>query len=306
MHVYLLKRLITLISTLFGVSIFIFLLVHLIPGDPAHYILGEFPTPEAIKQLNAKLGLDQPLFVQYLHYINGLFHGNLGASLITGQSVWSLIADRFPITLQLAVYSTVVATIIGVLAGVIASVKPNSWLDRWIVLASLVGLSAPTFWVALLFIYVFSYKLSLFPISGYNGFQSLVLPSIVLGLAEAATIARVARTSMLDVLQQEYMRTAVAKGVHWYARIFQHALKNAMIPVVTLLGLQFGSLLAGAVVAEVIFSLKGIGNLMIDAISKRDIPIIQGLVFFVALMFAVTNLLVDFIYRVFDPRINYE
>ncbi|WP_289141882.1 ABC transporter permease [uncultured Brevibacillus sp.] len=306
MRRYVLKRLLSLVGTLLGVSVLIFLMVHLIPGDPVTTILGQFATPEAVDQLRAKLGLDLPLWEQYMHFLGKLLTGDLGTSLFTGQSVWEQIAERFPITLQLAIFSVIIAAIFGILLGTIAAVKQNTFVDRLVVLSSLVGISAPGFWIALFLIWVFAYKLALFPISGYEGLHSLLLPAITLGMAEAGLIARMTRSSMLEVIKQDYMRTAEAKGAAVIRMVFSHGLPNAIIPVITMLGLQFGSLMAGAVVVETVFSLQGIGSLAIEAIGKRDMPTVQGMVFFMAVIFATTNLVVDLIYSLIDPRIHYD
>lgn len=306
MRRYVVKRLISLLGTLLGVSVLIFLMVHLIPGDPATQILGQFATPEAISQMRTALGLDQPLWQQYVGFLGRLLTGDLGTSLFTGESVWEQIVTRFPITLQLAIFSVLIASIFGILLGTIAAVKQNTLVDRFVVLLSLVGISAPGFWIALFLIWIFAYKLALFPISGYEGVHSLLLPAITLGMAEAGMIARMTRASMLEVIKQDYMRTAEAKGASLVSLIFSHGLPNAIIPVVTMIGLQFGSLMAGAVVVETVFSLQGIGSLAIEAISKRDMPTVQGMVFFMALIFALTNLIVDLIYSRIDPRIHFD
>ncbi|MFP3389832.1 ABC transporter permease [Brevibacillus sp. SIMBA_040] len=306
MRRYVLKRLLSLVGTLLGVSVLIFLMVHLIPGDPVTTILGQFATPEAVSQMRATLGLDQPLWQQYMHFLGRLLVGDLGTSLFTGQSVWEQITQRFPITLQLAIFSVIIAAIFGILLGTIAAVKQNTFVDRLVVLSSLVGISAPGFWIALFLIWVFAYKLALFPISGYEGLHSLLLPAITLGMAEAGMIARMTRSSMLEVIKQDYMRTAEAKGAAMIRMVFSHGLPNAIIPVVTMLGLQFGSLMAGAVVVETVFSLQGIGSLAIESIGKRDMPTVQGMVFFMAVIFATTNLVVDLIYSLIDPRIHYD
>ncbi|RNB91220.1 ABC transporter permease [Brevibacillus fluminis] len=306
MQRYLFRRLLSLLGTLLGVTILIFLLVHLIPGDPVQYLLGEFPTAEAIAALNAQLGLDKPWYVQYFSFLGRLVQGDLGTSYITGYTVWQEIVDRFPVTLQLALYSMILSTVIGVIVGVFAAVKQNTWMDRVVVFFSLIGISAPGFWIALFLIWIFAYMLPIFPISGYDGFFSLILPSVTLALGEAGMIARMTRSSMLDIIKQDYMRTAHAKGAPQRSVVLLHGLQNAMIPVITLIGLEFGALLAGAVVTETIFSLQGLGSLAIEAIGKRDLPTIQGLVFFIAFLFAITNLIVDLLYSLFDPRIKYE
>lgn len=306
MQRYLIKRLLSLLGTLFGVSVLVFLIVHLIPGDPAEHILGEHTTQEAIMELRSELGLDKPLLVQYVSYAGKLLQGNLGTSYMTHETVWSQIVNRFPITLQLAALSIVIAVVAGVTLGVISAVKHNTIIDRLMVICSLVGISAPGFWVALLLIWIFAYKLALVPISGYEGILSLILPAITIAMSTVGSIARMTRSSMLDVIKQDYMRTAEAKGAAYYTVVFRHGLKNALIPVITVVGLEFGSLLAGAVVTETVFSLNGIGSMAIEAIGKRDITTIQGMTFFLAILFVLTNLVVDIIYSYVDPRIKYE
>lgn len=303
---YLLKRSFTMLMTLLGVSVLVFLMVHLIPGDPVTYILGEFATQEAIDRLKANLGLDQPLPLQYFAFITGVLQGDLGTSYITNLSVMDQIIQRFPITFQLAVYSSIIGAVFGIILGIIAAVKQNTIFDQLAMLISLVGISAPGFWVALFLILIFSYHIPIFPISGYDGFYSLILPSITLGLATTGNIARMTRSSMLEVIKQDYMRTAEAKGVNVVRLIQGHGLQNALIPVITLIGLQFGHLLAGAVVTETVFALPGIGSLAIEAIATRDMPTVQGLVLFMAFMFIIVNLFIDIIYSMIDPRIKYD
>ena len=278
----------------------------MIPGDPVRYIMGEYATEEAINAMKVQLGLDQPLIVQYFDFLARFIQGDLGTSLMTGITVWEEIVNRFPITFQLACYSVILGSVIGVLMGVIAAVKQNTLLDRFIIMFSLIGISAPGFWIALFLIWVFAYKLGWFPISGYEGFFSLVLPAITLSLLSIGNIARMTRSSMLDVVKQDYMRTAEAKGAPSISRVFSHGLQNAIIPVITLIGLQFGSLLAGAVITETVFALPGRGNFAIEAISKRDIPTVQGVVLFMAMIYTVVNLTIDIVYSFVDPRIRYE
>ncbi len=295
-----------MVITLLGVSVLVFLMIHLIPGDPVLNILGEFATEESINRLRETLGLDKPYIVQYFSFIGDAIQGNLGKSYITNQFVLDEIMHRFPVTFQLAVYSLIIGTILGIVMGTIAAVKQNTIFDQLAMLVSLIGISAPGFWIALFLIYIFAYQLPIFPISGYDGIYSLILPSITLGLATAGNIARMTRSSMLEVIKQDYMRTAEAKGVDVLRLVFGHGLQNALIPVITLVGLQFGNLLAGAVVTETVFALPGIGSLAIDAIATRDMPTIQGLVLFMAFLFIIVNLMIDIIYSVVDPRIKYE
>lgn len=302
---YLVKRLFTSCITLIGVSILVFFMLQMIPGDPVTYILGDYATEEAIAELRAELGLDKSLPAQYFSFITNAIQGDLGTSFITGYPVIEEIALRFPITFNLAVMSLVIGAFVGILLGILAAVKQNTIFDQLAMLLSLIGISAPSFWIALFLIFIFAYQIPLFPISGYDGFTSLILPAITLGLGSAGNIARMTRSSMLEVIKQDYMRTAQAKGLALHSMIFQHAFQNALIPVITLIGLQFGYLLAGAVVTETVFALPGIGSFAIDAIAKRDLPTIQGLVLFIAVLFILTNLVVDMIYSLIDPRIKY-
>ncbi len=294
-----------MLITLIGVSILVFLMMHLIPGDPVTYILGDFASEEAIVEMKKTLGLDQPLFIQYTDYIKNVLQGNLGTSYITGLTVGEEIMARFPITVQLALYSLIIGSVIGILMGILAAVKQNTIFDQLAMVISLIGISAPGFWIALFLIWMFSYQFNIFPISGYQGFYSLILPSITLGLGSAGNIARMTRSSMLEVIKQDFMRTAQAKGLAMISMIFKHALQNAMIPVITLIGLQFGFLLAGAVVIETVFALPGLGSFSIEAITKRDLPTVQGLVLFMAFLFIITNMIVDLVYSLVDPRIKY-
>ncbi|KAB0444231.1 peptide ABC transporter permease [Lysinibacillus fusiformis] len=294
-----------MVITLIGVSILVFLMMHFIPGDPVTYILGDFASEEAIVEMKKTLGLDQPLFIQYIDYIKNVLQGNLGTSYITGLTVGEEIMARFPITVQLALYSLIIGSVIGILMGILAAVKQNTIFDQLAMVISLIGISAPGFWIALFLIWMFSYQFNIFPISGYQGFYSLILPSITLGLGSAGNIARMTRSSMLEVIKQDFMRTAQAKGLAMIPMIFKHALQNAMIPVITLIGLQFGFLLAGAVVIETVFALPGLGSFSIEAITKRDLPTVQGLVLFMAFLFIITNMIVDLVYSLIDPRIKY-
>ncbi|KEK12405.1 peptide ABC transporter permease [Lysinibacillus sphaericus] len=305
MSKYILNRTLSMVITLIGVSILVFLMMHFIPGDPVTYILGDFASEEAIVEMKKTLGLDQPLFIQYIDYIKNVLQGNLGTSYITGLTVGEEIMARFPITVQLALYSLIIGSVIGILMGILAAVKQNTIFDQLAMVISLIGISAPGFWIALFLIWMFSYQFNISPISGYQGFYSLILPSITLGLGSAGNIARMTRSSMLEVIKQDFMRTAQAKGLAMIPMIFKHALQNAMIPVITLIGLQFGFLLAGAVVIETVFALPGLGSFSIEAITKRDLPTVQGLVLFMAFLFIITNMIVDLVYSLIDPRIKY-
>lgn len=303
---YLLKKCLSLVASVFGVSVLVFCMVHMIPGDPATAMLGQFATEEAAQQIREKLGLNQPLLHQYFQFLTNAVQGNFGTSYFTGVPVWEEIVHRFPVTMQMAVLSLIISTVGGVLLGVLAAVKKGTGYDYISMLLALVGISAPPFWTAIFLIWVFAYQFSVFPISGYNGLASLWLPAITLGLIGASSVARMTRSSMLEVLNQDYIRTARAKGVRPYGMIFDHALKNAFIPVLTIIGLQFGNLLAGAVIIETVFSLPGIGSFMIESIVKRDIPTVQGLVLLMTVLFVLVNFITDLLYGLFDPRIKYE
>lgn len=303
---YVLKRIFTMIITIIGVSILVFMIIHFIPGNPVNHILGDYATEESIKELEQRLGLDQPMVIQYLSYMGGAIQGDLGTSFITGYTVVEEILNRIPITAQLALYSIIFGSIIGISIGVIAAVKKNTIWDQIAMTLALIGISAPGFWIALFLILIFSYQLSIFPISGYSGFYSLILPAITLGLGSAGSIARMTRSSMLDIIKQDYIRTARAKGANSTRLIIQHCLQNAVIPVVTLIGMQFGYLMAGAVVTETVYALPGLGSLIVSAISTRDIPTVQGLLLFMGAIIILVNFIVDLLYTKLDPRIRYE
>lgn len=306
MSSYLLKRITTMLITIIGVSILVFMIIHLIPGNPVNHILGDYATEESIRELESRLGLDRPITVQYLSYMANAIQGDLGTSFITGYTVVEEIMNRIPVTAQLAFYSILFGSFLGIGIGVLAAVKKNTIYDQIAMTLALIGISAPGFWIALFLILLFSYQLSIFPISGYSGFYSLILPSITLGLGTAGSIARMTRSSMLDVIKQDYIRTARAKGAGAVRLIIQHCLQNAVIPVITLIGMQFGYLMAGAVVTETVYALPGLGSLIVSAISTRDIPTVQGLLLFMGSIIILVNFIVDLLYTKLDPRIQYE
>jgi len=310
---YFLKRLLQLIPVLVGVSIVVFLMIYLIPGDAAEVIGGPTATAEEITNIRIKLGLDRPMHEQYFRYMSDVLKGDLGYSFQTGQAVSEAIATRYANTLNLAVFSVLIAAIIGVCAGIVAAVKQNSWFDYLSMSVATLGISAPTFWIGLLLIIVFCVKLKIFNISGFNGqiwtkegFLTMILPATTLGFNSAAMIARMTRSSVLEIIHQDYIHTARAKGLNGRAVILKHALKNALIPIVTVIGVNFGSLLGGAVVVESVFAINGIGRLMVQAINARDFPMVQGTVLIVAATFVLINLATDMIYAVIDPRISYK
>ncbi|QIK69835.1 ABC transporter permease [Erysipelothrix sp. HDW6C] len=305
MHKYIFKRLLWVIPVLFGVSLIVFAIMHFSPGDPATVILGESAKPEAIAQLREQMGLNQPFIVQYFRYIgNAVFKLDLGRSFINNRPVIGEILIRLPNTIKLAGLSITLAAIVGIPLGVIASRKPYSALDNTTMFVSLLGVSMPTFWQGLLLILVFSLQLRMFPSTGFETWQQMVLPVITLASSSIGSIARITRSSMLDVMGQDFIRTAKAKGISEFRVVYVHILRNALLPVVTVIGLQFGSLLGGAVLTESIFSINGLGTLMVNAIRQRDLVVVQGGVLFIAFIFTLVNLCVDVLYAYIDPRIR--
>jgi ABC-type dipeptide/oligopeptide/nickel transport system permease component len=290
---------------LFGVTVLVFLILHLIPGDPAQILLfGSRPTPEQIIQLREQLGLDRPLPIQYLSYLGRLLHGDLGTSFITGRPIAEEIAARFPDTLQLTLAAMLVAVLIGVPVGIVGGVRPGSWTDRIAGGFSILGVAVPYFWFALILVLVFAVNLRVLPSLGEGSPQSIVLPAVSLGWGLSAIIARLLRNNLVEIYRQPYMQVAKAKGLSESMRLYRHAMKNALIPVVTILGLQFGNVLSGAVVVEVIFGRPGIGSYLVYAIQAKDIPAVQSVVLFIAVIYIVINLFVDVAYGVLDPRIR--
>lgn len=307
------KRLLQLVLLLFGISFLVFMSMHFAPGDPASIIGGPTATESDLDAIRAELGLNEPVLVQYFDYIRGVVQGDLGYSFQNNQSVSESIATRFPQTLNLAIASMVVAVLIGVPAGIISAIKQNSWFDVSSTTVALAGISIPNFWLGAMLILIFSVELQWLPVGGLNapfwtieGMKQLILPAITLGTASAAMIARMSRSAMLEVIRADYIRTARAKGVKKNVVVWVHALRNAMIPVITVIGLNFGFLLGGTIITEQVFAINGVGRLMIDAIAARDFPVVQGTVLLVATLFVVVNLLVDIIYAFVDPRISYD
>ena len=310
---YILRRLYATVPVLFGVSVLVFSIVHLIPGDPALILAGMEASETQVARVRQELGLDRPLYVQYVSYVSRAVRGDLGRSIHSRQAVAEAIRDSFPATLELTLASLLVAGVIGLLAGVVSAVKRYSLFDHLTMLGALAGISMPVFWIGMLLIWGFSLRIEWFPTGGraasmwsVAGLRSLVLPALTLAGASVAMIARLTRSTMLEVLRQDFITTARAKGLGERLIVFRHALANAMIPVTTFMGLEFGVLLGGAVVTEQIFSWPGMGRLVVDAIGSRDYPIIQGCILFSAILFVLINLLVDLVYGLLDPRIRYE
>jgi peptide/nickel transport system permease protein len=304
---YITQRLLQAIPVLIGISVLTFLMLHLVPGDPVLIFAGDKPmTEERAAELRHQLGLDRPLWVQYWDYASHAVRGDLGRGLRSQRPVLDSIIEALPSTLQLTFTALLLAALVGILLGIIAAVAHGSWLDTASMGVAMLGVSVPVFYSSLLLIMFFSFRLGWFPATGQGGLERLVLPSLALGLASAAALARLVRSSMLEVLSQEYIVTARAKGLASQMVVLRHALKNALIPTVTMLGLQLGALLGGAVVTETIFSRPGLGRLAVDAIAGRDFPLVQGTVLFAAATYVLVNLVVDVLYAVIDPRIRYQ
>lgn len=303
---YTLRRLVQVIPILLGVAILIFFFVRAVPGDPARVVAGPDASASDIELVRHDLGLDKPWPVQFGLFIGGLLKADLGRSVLTKRPVTELIGKAFWPSLQLSLAAMAVAVLLGLLAGVAAAVRRNTWFDYISMILATAGISLPSFWLALLLMGLVAVKWRLLPTSGYGGIRYVVLPAVTLGLAAAGGIARFSRNSLLDVLGQDYIRTARAKGVANPRVVFLHALKNALIPVITYSGLQLGFLLGGSVIAETVFSWPGLGNLLISAVNSRDYPLVQGLMLLFALEFVLLNLLVDLLYAAIDPRIAYD
>jgi ABC-type dipeptide/oligopeptide/nickel transport system permease component len=301
---YLANRLLYTLPVIWLVVSLVFLLIHLVPGDPIAQMLGEGAPAADLQAARHAYGLDLPLGEQYFHYWKGVLHGDLGTSLRYNQSVTRLLAQRYPYTLELTVAALIVAILLSIPAGVRSARQRNRWDDRVISVVSLFGLSFPNFALGPILILILSIKFGWLPVSGSGTFANLVLPAITMGGALAAILTRMVRTSMLEELSQDYIRTARAKGLSETTVVYRHALRNAMIPVITVLGLQFGALLAGAIVTEKIFSWPGIGRLTIDAISNRDYYVVQGCILAIGLTYVAVNFLTDLLYSAVNPRIR--
>ena len=303
---YIQRRLLLLVPVVWGVVTVVFSFIHLVPGDPVLAMVGENAQPADIARLRQQLGLNDPLHVQYFRYLAKLVRGDLGVSLHTGKPVLRTIIQRYPATIELALASLLLALIISIPLGVLSANKRNSPVDHFSMVLALLGISMPNFWLGPLLIILFSIKLNLLPVSGSGGLSHLILPAITLGTAMTALLTRMVRASMLEVMGQDYIRTARAKGLPERVVIYKHALKNALIPVVTIVGLQFGTLLTGAIITETIFAWPGLGRLTIQSISRRDYPLVQGCILMISLTYILVNLATDLLYTVLDPRIRYQ
>ena len=304
MFLFLIKRLIQIVPVILGVTLVVFLIMQMVPGDSAVILAGEGASKETVELLREDLGLNKPLHEQYFSYIGNVVQGDLGNSLKNNQPVLDEILIRLPITMELAFFSILITVVLGLIAGIISAVRPYSFSDIGVMVVALLGISLPSFWLGLLLMYVFSIKLQWLPVAGWDSTAHIILPAITLGAGGAAIVARMTRSSMLEVVGQDYIRTAKAKGLKENVIIYKHALRNALIPVITVVGLQFGSLLGGTVLVESVFAINGLGRMIVDAIRTRDIPMVQGGVLVASLVFVFVNLLVDTMYRVFNKRID--
>jgi peptide/nickel transport system permease protein len=303
---YILRRLLLTVPVVVGVSILIFLIIRMIPGDPAIAIAGVHASNEYIEQVRKDLHLDRSLPVQYVIFVRNLARGDLGYSTMSRRPVVLELRERFPRTVELTLLAMLIASVVGISAGIISATRRYSVFDNVSMLVALFGVAAPVFWLALMLQLLFAVHLGWLPATGRGTFRHLILPSLTLGMASAGLIARITRSSMLEVLRQDFITTARAKGLAEKVIIYKHALKNALIPVVTIMGLQFGILLGGAVLTETVFAWPGVGRLLVDSILARDYPVVQGAVLVLAVSFVLINLFVDLVYAFLDPRISYH
>jgi peptide/nickel transport system permease protein len=307
MTAYIARRLLVAVPVVLGVATAAFIMLNLLPGDPVQAMLaGSGASAETIASVRTQLRLDDPLPLRYATYLWNLAHGDLGRSISTQQSVADMIGAQLPATLQLAAAALLIAVVSGASLGVLAALFRTSWIDRVCMTVAVFGVSMPQFWVGFLFIMVFSFRLKLLPATGTEGIERLIMPAIVLGLSSAASIARLVRNSMLDTLDEDYVRTAHAKGLSATMVVLRHVLRNGSIPVLAFIGVQLGWLLAGAVITETVFSRQGIGRLIVSAIQTKDFPVVQGVVLFTALMYVFLNLIVDLLYPLLDPRLRHQ
>ena len=303
---YVLKRLLSIIPIILGVTVISFSIVHFLPGDPAVILAGADATAEAIDRIREFYGLNRSLPVQYLEFMGRLLRADLGESIFARIPIAELLAQRYWVTMKLAVLSILISFLMGIFPGVIAARRQYSLFDHLSMLGALFGTSMPIFWIGLLLMLFFSVKIPLFPAGGGTNLYTLILPAITLGASSAALIARITRASMLEVIRQDYVRTARANGLSENIIVYKHCLKNAMIPITSVVGLQFGYLLGGTVLVEVVFSIPGMGKLLVDAIFQRDYPVVQASMILISLSFVVVNLITDVAYSFFDPKIRYK
>jgi ABC-type dipeptide/oligopeptide/nickel transport system permease component len=303
---FLLTRLLLLVPTLLGVLALTFLLLHVAPGDPVQAMVGERADPETLARLRAELHLDDPLHIQFVRYVGGVVQGDLGTSYITRRPILSDLLQRFPATLRLAGAAMLFAAVAGIGIGIYGAWRPGGWADRFSALGAYLGVSFPVYWVGLILILVFAVYFRWLPPSGSGGFAYLVLPALALGMRSVAFLSRMTRAAMQEVLQSDFVRTARAKGLGEGRVVLSHGFRNALLPVVTVLGLDFGSYLTGSILTETIFSWPGVGRYVLTAIDKRDLPAVQGSILFLSLVFVIVNLVTDLIYAKVDPRVAYD
>ena len=303
---YIIKKIIFSIPLLLGISLLTFTLLNVVPGDPVALMMKEHVSPDVIAHVRAQMNLDDPAYVRFFRFMFNALKGDLGISYKLNRPVTSLLIGAFPNTLILALSAAVVSWVIGIPAGILSAVRRNSFADNFVMGFSLLGVSMPVFWAGLIFQYIFAVKLGILPVSGFNGPEYVVLPAIVLGWSAAGTIARLTRSCLLEVMRNDYIRTARAKGLNEIKVIVGHALKNSMLPVVTVMALQVAGLLSGAVITESIFGIPGIGRIAVNAIQTRDMPLLQGAVMFTISLVIIGNLVADILYAYLDPRIKYN
>lgn len=303
---YVLKRFLNMIPTMFIVSIVIFMFIHFIPGDPARLLVGHDATVDEVELVREKLGLNDPYIVQYKNFVVGILTGNLGESLKTGLPVWEMIQPRLKPTFILAIFSITWSAVVGMTLGIISAVKRGKFIDHIVMVAASSGISVPLFWLGLMLMQIFSVKLGWFPTTGIKTLSSYILPSITLGAGITAMIARYTRSSMVEILRENYIRMSRAKGLSEFVVVNKHALRNSLVDVITIVGLQFGFLLAGSVLVETVFAIPGLGSLLVSSILFRDYTVVQSVLLMFTFQFMVVNLIVDILYGVFNPKIKYE
>lgn len=299
-----LKRIAVSIPVLVGVVLLIFIMLRVVPGDPVTTMMGEHVNPAVIEKISKEMGLDQPLYIQFVQYVANALKGDFGTSYRLNRNVTQIILDAFPNTVKLSILAALIAWLIGIVAGIAAAIRQNHLLDRLFMGCALMGVSMPVFMTALVLQYVFAFKLKWFPVSGFDSARAMVLPAIVLGWNSAGSIARMTRSNLVEIMQNDFIRTARAKGLRESGVIIGHGLKNAMLPVVTMMALQISSMLSGAVLTESVFGVPGIGRLAVNAIETRDMPLLQGTVVFTTGLIIVGNLAADLLYHVLDPRVR--
>jgi peptide/nickel transport system permease protein len=294
-----------MIPTLFGVLLIVFILVHSVPGDPARMVAGAEASHEDVELVRERLGLNDPLYVQFGNYLSGVAKGDFGTSMRSGRPVTEEILTRFPNTIKLTIFSVIILVAVGLFAGIFSATKPNSFRDNATMMFALFGISMPVFWLGIMLILLFSFYIPILPSGGNSELKHFILPAVALGLSSSAILARLTRSSILEIINQDFVRTARAKGVKEKIVIYKHTLKNALIPIITIIGLEFGSLLGGAVLTETVFSINGLGRFLIQSIQFRDYPAVQGCVLFIAMIFVIVNIIVDVCYGLVDPRVRY-